>query len=121
MDSCVSRACRGLRENRRWKGRKLRTRSQCGSATRDDSQRSAPIPEAIQHRCRWTCKLSKSARADHHQEMTMRIPKQLVFLALAFVLAGQAGYATTLVVQKKISVSSALAGRVLFGAMDEPA
>jgi hypothetical protein len=53
--------------------------------------------------------------------MTMRIPKQLVFLALAFVLAGQAGYATTLVVQKKISVSSALAGRVLFGAMDEPA
>jgi hypothetical protein len=53
--------------------------------------------------------------------MTMRIPKQLVLLALVFFLAGQAGYATTLVVQKKISVSRALAGRVLFGGMDEPA
>jgi len=51
----------------------------------------------------------------------MRILKQPVFLALVLFLAGQTGYATTLVVQKKISVSRALAGRVLFGGTDEPA
>jgi len=51
----------------------------------------------------------------------MRISKQLVLLVLVLFLAGQTGYATTLVVQKKISVSRALAGRVLFGPMDEPA
>jgi hypothetical protein len=53
--------------------------------------------------------------------MTMRILKQLVFLALALFLAGQTGYATTLVVQKEISVSRVLAGQVLVKGTDEPA
>jgi hypothetical protein len=53
--------------------------------------------------------------------MTMRILKQLVFLALVLFLAGQSGYATTLVVQKEISVSRALAGQVLVKGTDEPA
>jgi|SRR5271157_734761 len=53
--------------------------------------------------------------------MTMRILKQFVLLALAFVLVGQTGHATTLVVQKKISVSRALAGQVLVKGTDEPA
>lgn len=53
--------------------------------------------------------------------MTMRILKQLVFLALVLFLAGRTGYATTLVVQKKISVSRALAGQVLVKGTDEPA
>lgn len=66
-------------------------------------------------------KLAESRRGNHHQEITTRIPKQLVLLAVVLFLAGQSGYATTLVVQKKISVSRALAGRVLFGQMDEPA
>jgi hypothetical protein len=52
--------------------------------------------------------------------MTMRISKQLVLLVLVLFLTGQACYATELVMQKKISVSRALAGRVLFGGMDEP-
>jgi 5-hydroxyisourate hydrolase-like protein (transthyretin family) len=53
--------------------------------------------------------------------MTMRILKQLVFLVLVLFLAGQTGHATTLVVQKKISVSRALAGHVLVRGTDEPA
>jgi Carboxypeptidase regulatory-like domain len=53
--------------------------------------------------------------------MTMRILKQLVFLALVLFLAGQTGYATTLIVQKEISVSRALAGQVLVKGTDEPA
>jgi len=53
--------------------------------------------------------------------MTMRILKQLVFLTLVLSLAGQTGYATTLVVQKEISVSRALAGQVLVKGTDEPA
>lgn len=53
--------------------------------------------------------------------MTMRILKQLVFLTLVLLLAGQTGYATTLVVQKEISVSRALAGQVLVKGTDEPA
>ena len=53
--------------------------------------------------------------------MTMRIRKQLVFLALVLFVAGRIGYATTLVVQKKISVSRALAGQVLVKGTDEPA
>jgi Carboxypeptidase regulatory-like domain len=53
--------------------------------------------------------------------MTMRILKQLGFLALVLFLAGQTGYATTLVVQKEISVSRALAGQVLVKGTDEPA
>jgi hypothetical protein len=53
--------------------------------------------------------------------MTMRILKQLEFLALVLFLAGQTGYATTLVVQKEISVSRALAGHVLVRGTDEPA
>ena len=53
--------------------------------------------------------------------MIMRILKQLVFLALVLFLAGQTGYATTLVVQKEISVSRALTGQVLVKGTDEPA
>ena len=53
--------------------------------------------------------------------MTMRVPQQLVFLALAPFLAVQAGHATTLVVLKKISVSHALVGHVLVAGTDEPA
>jgi len=52
--------------------------------------------------------------------MTMRILKQIVFLALVLSLAGQTGHATTLVVQKKISESRALAGQVLVRGTDEP-
>src|ERR1051325_10446415 len=121
VDRCVSRTCGGIRKNRRWKGRELRGRSQCGSSARDDSQRSTALLEAIQHRYRWTCKLSKSARGDHHQEMTMKIFKQVGLLALILFLAAQTGYARTLVVQKEISVSRALAGQVLLKGTDEPA
>ena len=53
--------------------------------------------------------------------MTMRIFKQLGLLALVLFLAAQTGYATTLVVQKEISVSRALAGQVLVKGTDEPA
>lgn len=53
--------------------------------------------------------------------MTMKILKQLVFLALVLFLAGETGYATTLVEQKEISVSRALAGQVLVKGTDEPA
>lgn len=51
----------------------------------------------------------------------MRIFKQLGLLALVLFLAAQTGYATTLVVQKEISVSRALAGQVLVKGTDEPA
>lgn len=51
----------------------------------------------------------------------MRIPKQLVFLALVLFRAVPTGHATTLVVQKEISVSSALIGHVLVRGTDEPA
>lgn len=51
----------------------------------------------------------------------MRVPKQLVLLALVFFLAVRTGYATELVVQKEISVSRALSGHVLVGGTDEPA
>jgi hypothetical protein len=53
--------------------------------------------------------------------MTIRILKQLGFLALILFLAAQTGYATALVVQKEISVSRALAGQVLVKGTDEPA
>lgn len=53
--------------------------------------------------------------------MTMRIPKQLVRLALFLFLAAHTGHATTLVVQKEISVGRALAGHVLVRGTDEPA
>ena len=51
----------------------------------------------------------------------MRIFKQLGFLALVLFLTVQTWYATTLVVQKEISVSRALAGQVLVKGTDEPA
>ena len=51
----------------------------------------------------------------------MRIPKQLVPLALVLLLAVQTGRTTMLVVQKEISVSRALAGHVLVRGTDEPA
>jgi hypothetical protein len=51
--------------------------------------------------------------------MIMRIFKQLVFLTLVLFLGAQAACATTLVVQKEISVSRALAGQVLVKGTDE--
>ena len=54
--------------------------------------------------------------------MTMKLFKQLGLLALIlFFLAAQTGYATTLIVQKEVSVSRALAGHVLVKGTDEPA
>ncbi len=53
--------------------------------------------------------------------MTIKILKQLVLLALVLFSVGRSGYATTLVVQKEISVSRALTGRVLVAGTDEPA
>jgi hypothetical protein len=53
--------------------------------------------------------------------MTMRISKQIVLLALVLFLAVQTGHATTLVVQKEVSVSRALTGHVLVRGTDEPA
>jgi hypothetical protein len=53
--------------------------------------------------------------------MIMRIFKQPVFLTLLLFLGAQAAYATTLVVQKEIYVSRALAGKVLVKGTDEPA
>ncbi len=53
--------------------------------------------------------------------MTMRIPKQLVLLALFLFVAVQTGHATTLVAQKEVSVGHALAGHVLVQGTDEPA
>ena len=53
--------------------------------------------------------------------MTMKIFKQVGLLTPILFLAAQTGYATTLVVQKKISVSRALAGQVLVKGTDEPA
>lgn len=63
--------------------------------------------------------LSKSARGDHHQAMTMRISRQLVFLGIVFLLGVPTGHATTLVILKEISVSRTLAGRVLVAGTDE--
>jgi 5-hydroxyisourate hydrolase-like protein (transthyretin family) len=51
----------------------------------------------------------------------MRISKQLLLLALFLFLRAQTGHATTLVVQKEISVSRALKGHVLVQGTDEPA
>jgi len=51
--------------------------------------------------------------------MIMRIFKQLIFLMLILVLGAHAANATTLVVQKEISVSRALAGQVLVKGTDE--
>ena len=51
----------------------------------------------------------------------MRIPHRLVMLALVLLLAVGTGYSTTLVVQKEVSVSRALAGHVLVRGSDEPA
>ena len=53
--------------------------------------------------------------------MTKRIPHQFVMLALVLLLAVGTGYATERVMQKKISVSRALAGHVLVRGTDEPA
>jgi carboxypeptidase-like protein len=53
--------------------------------------------------------------------MTTKIFKQLGSLVLINFLAAETGYATTLVVQKEISVSRALAGQVLVKGTDEPA
>ena len=53
--------------------------------------------------------------------MTTRIPYRLALLALVLLLAVGTGYSTMRVVQKKISVSRALAGRVLVLGTDEPA
>ncbi len=53
--------------------------------------------------------------------MTTKSFKQLGLLALILFLAAQTGYATTLVIQKEISVSRALAGQILVKGTDEPA
>ena len=53
--------------------------------------------------------------------MTMRIHKHLVLLGLVLFLVVRTGHATMRVVQKEISVSSALAGHVLVRGTDEPA
>ena len=53
--------------------------------------------------------------------MTQRIPHQFVMLALVLLLAVGTGYSTERVMQKKISVSRALAGHVLVRGTDEPA
>ena len=53
--------------------------------------------------------------------MTAKIFKQLGLLVLIPFLAAQTGYATTLVVQKEVSVSRALEGQVLVKGTDEPA
>jgi len=53
--------------------------------------------------------------------MTMRIPYRLVILAMVLFLAVGTGYSTTLVMQREVSVSGALAGRVLVRGTDEPA
>lgn len=49
-----------------------------------------------------------------------RIPKRLILGFTLFWVAANAS-ATTLVIQKEISVSHLLAGRVLVGGIDEPA
>jgi 5-hydroxyisourate hydrolase-like protein (transthyretin family) len=53
--------------------------------------------------------------------MTKRIPHRFVRLALVLLLAVGTGYSTERVMQKKISVSRALAGHVLVRGTDEPA
>jgi hypothetical protein len=52
--------------------------------------------------------------------MTKRIPHRFVMLALVLLLAVGTGYSTERVMQKKISVSRALAGHVLVRGTDEP-
>jgi hypothetical protein len=64
---------------------------------------------------------AKSTRGDHHQEMIMRVSKQLALLALVLFLAVETGHSTMRVVQKEISVSRALAAHVLVRGTDEPA
>lgn len=51
--------------------------------------------------------------------MIMTTPKRLALLVLIFLLAVEIGHSTTLVVQKEISVSRALTGRVLVAGTDE--
>lgn len=51
----------------------------------------------------------------------MRIPHRLALLTLVLFLAVGSGYPTTRVVQEQVSVSRALAGRVLVRGTDEPA
>jgi len=53
--------------------------------------------------------------------MTKRIPHRFVMMALVLLLAVGSGYSTERVMQKKISVSRALAGHVLVRGTDEPA
>ena len=53
--------------------------------------------------------------------MTMKIPYRLALLALVLFFAVGIGYSTMRVVQKKVSVSRVLAGRVLVLGTDEPA
>ena len=53
--------------------------------------------------------------------MTKRIPHRFVMLALVLLLVVGTGYSTERVMQKKISVSRALAGHVLVRGTDEPA
>jgi len=53
--------------------------------------------------------------------MTKRMPYRFVLLALVLLLAVGTGYSTERVMQKRISVSRALAGQVLVRGTDEPA
>jgi 5-hydroxyisourate hydrolase-like protein (transthyretin family) len=53
--------------------------------------------------------------------MSIRTPYRLALVALVLFLAVGTGSSTTLVLQKKVSVSGALAGRVLVRGTDEPA
>ena len=53
--------------------------------------------------------------------MTVRIPHQFALLAAVLFFAVATGYATELVTQEEISVSHAVAGRVLVGGTGEPA
>jgi len=53
--------------------------------------------------------------------MTMRVFKQLAILTLLLFFAHQTGFATNLIVRKRISVSRALAGYVLVRGTDQPA
>jgi len=53
--------------------------------------------------------------------MSTRTPYRLALVALVLLLAVGTGYSTERVMQKKISVSHALAGRVLVRGTDEPA
>lgn len=77
--------------------------------------------DPLLHRCWRASELSESARGDHHQEVTKRIPHRFVKLVLVLLLALGTGYSTDLVIQNKVSVSRALAGHVLVLGTDEPA